>query len=137
MLDVPLGVSALLIDLDGVLYVEQEPIPGAVDAIEQLRGCVAALRFVTNTTAQSRTRTLQKLDRLGFSVSEGELVTPAALAVRYCRKRGHRRVALVMNEEVKRDFVELEEASSSADAVIIGVILLVSVGLGFVNEYRA
>lgn len=114
-------VAALLIDLDGVLYVEDDPIAGAVRAVGDLRAGGLALRFVTNTTAYSRDRTLEKLGRLGFSVSGGELVTPAALAVRHCRERGHRRVVLVMNEEVKRDFVELEETSSAAvDAVIVG-----------------
>ena len=118
------GVRALLVDLDGVLYVEDEPIAGARDAVERLRGGLA-LRFVTNTTAHSRARTLDKLTRMGFDVEPGELVTPAALAVRHCRERGHRRVALVMNEEVKRDFAGLEEAGEpgggeQADAVIIG-----------------
>ena len=113
-------VSALLIDLDGVLYVEDEPVEGAAEAIERLREGRFALRFVTNTTARSRTRTLAKLSRLGFSVSDLELVTPAGLAVRHCRDRGYRRAALVMNDEVKRDFAELEETVENAQAVIVG-----------------
>ena len=114
------SVEALLIDLDGVLYVEQEPIAGAVQAVELLRGSGMPLRFVTNTTAHARGQTLSKLARLGFAVKPAELVTPAALAVRHCRERGHRRVALVMNEEVKRDFSELEQADDRVDAVIVG-----------------
>jgi len=116
----PGEVTAVLIDLDGVLYVEEEPIDGAVEAVERLRARGLAMRFVTNTTARSRDRTIAKLGRLGFSVVERELVTPAALALRYCRQRGHRRVALVMNEEVKRDFAALEEAGEHPQAVIIG-----------------
>jgi HAD superfamily hydrolase (TIGR01458 family) len=118
--DVLEGVDALLVDLDGVLYVEEEPIAGAMEAVERFRGRGLALRFVTNTTASSRDRTLGKLARLGFRVASGELVTPAALAVQRCRERAHRRVALIMNEEVKHDFAELQETSDSADAVIIG-----------------
>ena len=114
------GIAALLVDLDGVLYVEEERVPGSVEALKRLRDRGLALRFVTNTTAHSRDRTLQKLTRLDFSVDERELVTPAALAVRHCRERGHERVALVMNVEVKRDFAELEEVASGADAVIVG-----------------
>ena len=78
------------------------------------------LRFVTNTTAYSRDRTLEKLARLGLGVDDRELITPAALAVQHCRERGHHRVALIMNEEVKRDFKELEEISGRVEAVIIG-----------------
>jgi HAD superfamily hydrolase (TIGR01458 family) len=114
------GIAALLIDLDGVLYVEDERVPGSLEALKRLRDSSLALRFVTNTTAHSRERTLQKLTRLGFSVADDELVTPAGLAVRHCQERGHERVALVMNDEVKRDFAELQETASDADAVIVG-----------------
>ncbi len=123
MCDVPLvleGIRALLLDLDGVLYVEDEPVPGAVEAVERLRRSGLALRFVTNTTAHPRGRTLEKLTRLGFDVEERELITPAALAVRHCRERGYTRVALVMNDEVKHDFEGLEETERGAEAVIVG-----------------
>jgi HAD superfamily hydrolase (TIGR01458 family) len=101
--------------------VEDEPVAGAREAIARLRRAGIALRFVTNTTAHSRTRTLDKLARLGFDVEQPELVTPAALAVAHCRARGHRRVALVMNGEVKRDFADLEEAGDGGvDAVVMG-----------------
>jgi HAD superfamily hydrolase (TIGR01458 family) len=114
------AVQAVLIDLDGVLYVEDEPIDGAADAVARLRRAGLALRFVTNTTARSRASTLRKLDRLGIEVTDHELMTPAALAVRYCLSQGYRRAALIMNDEVKEDFADLEEASDHADAVIIG-----------------
>jgi HAD superfamily hydrolase (TIGR01458 family) len=113
-------LRALLLDLDGVLYVEDQPIAGAREAVERLRGGGFALRFVTNTTAQSRARTLDKLTRLGFAVEERELVTPAALAVRHCRAEGHKHVSLVMNDEVKRDFAGLEQAEDGVDAVVMG-----------------
>jgi phospholysine phosphohistidine inorganic pyrophosphate phosphatase len=118
--DPPLSVRAVLLDLDGVLYVEDEPVPGAAEAVAALRRSGLALRFVTNTTSRSRVRTLEKLERLRFAVSDRELVTPAALAVRHCRERGHRRVALLMHDEVKADFEGLEEAEGPVDAVIVG-----------------
>jgi HAD superfamily hydrolase (TIGR01458 family) len=114
------GVAALLLDLDGVLYVEGDPVPGAVEAVAALRGAGLGLRFVTNTTARSRPQTLDKLGGLGFEVEPDELVTPAALARRRCAERGHTRVALVMNDNVKEDFEGLEEADAGVDAVIMG-----------------
>ena len=74
------GLAALLLDLDGVLYVEGDPVTGAVGALEQLRDRGLGLRFVTNTTARSRGQTLEKLDRLGFALDPAELITPARLA---------------------------------------------------------
>jgi HAD superfamily hydrolase (TIGR01458 family) len=112
--------SGLLIDLDGVLYVEDAPVHGAREALERLRERGLALRFVTNTTSRSRPATLDKLRDLGFDVAAEELVTPAALAVRHCRERGMERVALLMNDEVKGDFEELEEDGQDPEAVIVG-----------------
>ena len=114
------GLRAVLLDLDGVLYVEDEPVEGAAGAVAALREDGYRLRFVTNTTTRSLAATHDKLKRLGFLLQADELVTPAALAVDHCRERGHRRVALVMNDEVKLDFAELEEADGWADAVIVG-----------------
>jgi HAD superfamily hydrolase (TIGR01458 family) len=114
------GIGAVLLDLDGVLYVEGEPLPGATAAVEQLRAAGLELRFVTNTTANSRATTLRTLRTLGFELEEDELVTPAALARRLCADRGHRTVALIMNEDVKQDFAGLEESDDEVDAVIMG-----------------
>jgi HAD superfamily hydrolase (TIGR01458 family) len=112
-------MRSVLLDLDGVLYVEDEPLPGAQAALAALRAQAVPLRFVTNTTARPRRAILQRLDRLGFEVAPGELVTPASLAVQHCAQRGHRRVALVMNDAVKEDFAALEEGDDP-QAVIVG-----------------
>ncbi len=114
------GIRALLIDLDGVLYVEEEPIEGAQEAVARLRSAGLGLRFVTNTTARSRRQTLERLVRLGFELEPAELVTPAALARRRCEEAGHERVALIMNEDVKEDFEGLTETDEDAQAVIMG-----------------
>lgn len=118
----PLGrhLRALLLDLDGVLYVEGEPLPGAREAVTELRTRGYGLRFVTNTTARSRRMTLAKLGGLGFQVGEDELITPAVLAHAHCRACGYERVALIMNETVKEDFSGLEEVESGVEAVIMG-----------------
>jgi HAD superfamily hydrolase (TIGR01458 family) len=113
------GRRTVLLDLDGVLYVGGCPVPGAVAAVEQLRAAGLTLRFVTNTTAHSRRETLDKLGRLGFALAEDELATPALLALQHCRERGHRKVALLMRDEVKEEFRELEE-SNEPDAIIVG-----------------
>jgi HAD superfamily hydrolase (TIGR01458 family) len=113
-------VRAVLVDLDGVLYVEDEPVEGAVDAIAALREAGLGLRFVTNTTQRSRGHTLDKLDRLGFAAAPDELITPATLAVEHCRARGHERVAMLMADDVKADLAGLAEAEEGVDAVVVG-----------------
>lgn len=115
-------IRGLLVDLDGVLYVEEEPVTGAREALARLRGAGLALRFVTNTTSRSRAQTLAKLERLGFDVGSGELVTPAVLAVSHCLEHDRRRALLLMNEDVKEDFADLieDQGGEHAEAVIVG-----------------
>jgi HAD superfamily hydrolase (TIGR01458 family) len=114
------SVRVVLLDLDGVLYVEQALVPGAPEAVELLRARGLALRFVTNTTSHSRPDTLRKLHRLGVPLDESELITPAALAVRHCLENGWRRASLLLADDVKDDFAELEEDDDRPDVVIVG-----------------
>jgi len=112
--------QAVLLDLDGVLYVEDEPVPGAREAVAALRAAGLALRFVTNTTSKPRRLILERLARLGFDAADDELSTPSALAVRRCRERGRTRALLLVRDDVKEDFAGLDEAGADADVVIVG-----------------
>ncbi len=54
MLATSAGSLALLLDIDGVLHVGDEPIPGAIEALEDLRARCSGVRLVTSTTSQPR-----------------------------------------------------------------------------------
>lgn len=71
----------LLVDLDGTLYVGDEPVRGAREAIDKLRLSGLALRYVTNTTRKPRREVSEHLGSLGFEVEEAEIFTPARAAV--------------------------------------------------------
>jgi HAD superfamily hydrolase (TIGR01458 family) len=116
----PLRATAVLLDLDGVLYVEDEPISGAVDAVAALRARGLELRFVTNTTSRPRRDILARLERLGIPVPEHELITPARLAVEHCIAAGHRRALLLMRDDVAEDLAGLEAVGADADVVVVG-----------------
>ena len=115
-----LHVRAVLLDLDGVLYVEDEPIEGALEAVAALRDRGLGLRFVTNTTSRPRRDILARLERLRIPVPERELVTPARLAVEHCLAAGRWRALLLMRDEVKADLAGLQEVREGADVVVIG-----------------
>lgn len=122
--------SAILLDIDGVLYVDDDPIPGATDALRRLRD-MAGVRLLTNTTSRSHEQVLAHLRALHFAVARQELLTPAALAVRHCRQRGYRRVALLVAQAVREDLAELEGArcDEPVDAIVLG-----DLGDGFTPE---
>lgn len=126
------GVApAVLLDIDGVLHVGEQPIDGAIEALAQLQRVSAGVRLVTNTTSKSRGQIVEQLRRLGFEVAWEEVLTPAALAVRHCRERGYRSVKLLVAEALREDLAELASVSGGGpvDAIILG-----DLGAGFTAE---
>ena len=112
----------VLLDIDGVLYVGDEPIEGALQAFTELRELSAGLRLVTNTTSRSRRAVLEHLLGMGFDVSLEEVLTPAAMAERYCRERGYRSVTVLVSEGLREDLATVESLKRGAgtDAVVLG-----------------
>lgn len=113
-------VEGLLLDLSGVIYVQDEAVPGAAEALERLRSAGIPIRLVTNTTMRPRRSILERLERFGIEADPDELITPASLAKRRCEEAGYKSVALVVLDELREDLEGLEEKGDSADAVIVG-----------------
>jgi HAD superfamily hydrolase (TIGR01458 family) len=121
----------LLLDIDGVLHVGDEPIPGAIEALEELRRRSAGVRLVTNTTSKPAREIAARLRRMGLQVDDGEILTPAAIALRHCRERGHGAVMLLVRDSLLDDLADLPAAGPDApvDAVVLG-----DLGAGFNEE---
>ncbi|MDE3024096.1 MAG: TIGR01458 family HAD-type hydrolase [Acidobacteriota bacterium] len=110
-------MAAILLDVDGVLHVSGNPIPGAADAVHRLRGDGHRLRFVTNTTTRSRAKLAEELRAAGIEVEDAEVQTTAVAAV--SALRGRRVLALVM-QGIVADLEGLELVGEGADAVLVG-----------------
>jgi len=125
------GAFGVLLDIDGVLYVGDEPIHGAREALTELRELGGGLRLVTNTTSRSRRQVFEHLLELGFDTTLEEVLTPAAMAVRHCQERGYRSVVLLVGERLREDLAALDSDSPSrrADAIVLG-----DLGDGFTAE---
>ncbi len=65
----------VLLDLDGCVWVGDEPTEGAADAVTALRAAGKGVAFVTNDTQLSTEEYVRKLWRLGFQASVEEVVT--------------------------------------------------------------
>lgn len=114
--------KGILIDLDGVMYVEETLIPGAVDAIHYLIEHQISYRFLTNTTVQSKRSLLTKLERLRIPGEIDHIISPPGLAVDYLRKKGSPSCFFVLNESTKEDFAEFPESNTNPQYVIMGKI---------------
>jgi HAD superfamily hydrolase (TIGR01458 family) len=114
------GIEGLLLDLSGVVYVQDEAVPGAAEALRRLRDPGTPIRLVTNTTMRPRRSILERLERLGLEADPSELLTPATLAAKRCAEAGYESVSLVVLDELREDLEGLEEKGDSVDAVVVG-----------------
>jgi HAD superfamily hydrolase (TIGR01458 family) len=110
-------MAAILLDVDGVLHVSGEPIPGAVDAVKRLRDAGHRIRFVTNSTIMSRAQLGEQLRTMGFALDDAELQTTGGVAARILA--GKRVLALTM-AGLLDDLEGLELIGMNADAVLLG-----------------
>jgi HAD superfamily hydrolase (TIGR01458 family) len=110
-------MASILLDVDGVLHVSGDPIPGAAEAVRALRRDGHRLRFVTNNTTRSRRRLTDELGGMGVELEEDELQTTPLVAARALH--GRRVLALTM-AAVRGDLEGVELVDEHADAVLLG-----------------
>jgi len=112
-------VTAILFDLDGVLYVGNQALPDAAWAVHQLYESGLKLAGVTNTTTQSRHTISEKLAKMDIPLAEDQIHTPAALAM---ARIGHKSARLFIRNELQEDFSGIREDESHPDFVVMGDI---------------
>lgn len=103
----------VLLDLAGVLYVAEQPLPGARAALARLRSSPLALRFVTNTSRRTRAALLGALQAMGFDVDAHEVFTAPLAARRWLTTRGLRPLLLI-HPDLAADFAGLPTESPNA-----------------------
>lgn len=114
--------EAILLDVEGVLYIQGEAIDGAPEALARLRERAGGIRLVTNTSSISRKEVIKRVRNAGFDVADEEVLTPAAMAVRYCRSKGFSKVNLMVARSLREDLEEIDVVGTDekADAIVLG-----------------
>lgn len=110
-----------LLDLDGVVWLADEPIPGAADAVARLRDRGERVVFITNNSSATVAEYLEKLDRCGVPTVPGDLITSAQAAA-FLVEPGE--TALVCGgpgvEEALQQRGARTVRAGKADAVVVG-----------------
>jgi HAD superfamily hydrolase (TIGR01458 family) len=110
-------MAAILLDIDGVLHVSGEPIPGSAAAVRRLRDAGHRVRFITNNTTRPRHALAEQLRQFGVEIADEELQTTPTAAARALR--GKRVLALTMAAIVE-DLDGVDLVGWNADAVLVG-----------------
>lgn len=121
--------DAFVIDLDGVVYVGPRLLPGAGDALRELRRMEKHLLFLTNDPRGSRADYAERLKRLGVRSSPAEILTAGAATAAYIQEHEHlrnRRAFVIGSDALKEEIraigldVTQGEAGTTADIVVVG-----------------
>jgi HAD superfamily hydrolase (TIGR01458 family) len=114
--------KGVLIDLDGVLYVGDTAINGAMAAIQFLIDEGYKFRFVSNTTRKCRATIARRLSTMGINIPEQYLFTPPQAAIAYMRNTGKERYYLLTTGDVEEEFESSRRSipAERPDVVVIG-----------------
>lgn len=110
-----------MIDLDGVVRLGTEPVPGAARAVARLRDAAEEIAFVTNNSSQTRAEVAAELDDLGIP-DAAPLVVTSAMAVATLVEPGER-VLLCGGAGIAEALAEAGAevvTDGRADAVVVG-----------------
>lgn len=117
-----MAIEALLLDIDGVLTVSWEPVPGAVDTLRRLRDEGVPFRLITNTTTKTRADLGETLRGAGFEVADDEIVTAVVATAAYLR-RSHpgAKVFVLSDGDATADLEGVEIVDvDRADVIVLG-----------------
>ncbi|MGX1134689.1 HAD superfamily hydrolase (TIGR01458 family) [Streptomyces glaucescens] len=125
-------VRAVLIDIDGVLTVSWQPLPGAVDALREIRAAGLPFALVTNTTSRTRASIAGTLADAGFPVTADDVLTaPAVTAAHLAERYPDARCFLLNSGEIEADLAGVRlvgeggggdgaDAGDAVDVVLVG-----------------
>jgi glycerol-1-phosphatase len=109
--------DALLVDLDGVVYIGDQAVPGAPAALTEVTGRGVAVAYVTNNAFRSPSAVVEHLGRLGICAAEPDVVTSGqAAAAVLARSSAPGAPVLVIGGPGLREAVEAVGLRPVADA---------------------
>jgi HAD superfamily hydrolase (TIGR01450 family) len=119
--------DGLLIDLDGVVWIGREMVPGAIDALSSLLGAGKEIVFVTNNSVKQPSVYAARLRDAGIEIPDDRVLTGGAATARLVAERvGSGGTAFVIGAPGFKETVAAAglkllagEAAQSADAVVV------------------
>lgn len=98
------GIEVIVTDCDGVLWVDNEPIPGSAEMINEFRNQGKKIIFLTNNSTKHREHFLIKLNRLGFIAEKQDIVSSASIVVSFLKRKGfNKKVYLIGSTGLARE----------------------------------
>jgi 4-nitrophenyl phosphatase len=124
-----LAVRTFVFDLDGVVYRGNQPIPGAVDTIENLRRLGHQVYFFTNNSSKTRIEYIEKLTGMGIITDVDHIMTASYATALYLVEQGAqgKSVYMIGREGVREALVSVgmrivaDPDVEKPDYVVVGI----------------
>jgi len=110
--------KAVLIDLSGTVHIGDSLIPGAKAGIDLLKSHGIPIKYVTNSSKESKTYLKNRLCKAGLNVHENELFTSLTAARNYVES-AKLRPLLLLEEEAIQEFHGIQ--TEDPDSVVVGL----------------
>ncbi len=117
------NIRGLLIDVDGVLHVDGEAIPGAGEALASFRAAGVSVRLLTNGTMRTRADLSSRLAAMDIAVPAEEILTAVTATAEYLRSRHpDEPVHLLVSGRIQDEFngIALTDDEATARVVVVG-----------------
>ncbi len=110
-----------ILDLDGVVWLADDVIPGVPEAVERLRAAGHRVLFLTNNSSRKIGYLVDKFEGMGIRVDPGEIVTSAQAAASMLERGSKALVCAAdgVREALAERGVEAVD-EGAADAVVVG-----------------
>ena len=113
-------MKGLLIDLDGVLYVREQIIPGALEVLRFIGEKNVPHCFVTNTTSLNRRQLAGRLEQAGFAIQVEHVFTAPLATAAYLRSLRDPRCFFFASDNLRKDFLGIHLVEENPTHVVIG-----------------
>ncbi len=115
-------VDGFLIDIDGVLVMEDQLIKGAIEAIKYLQSRRIPFLLATNTTRKSRYALSVNLKQLGFAIEPEQIYSAPLAAARWLKGKNVESISLLASGDIYREFKDFRITNARPDYLVIGDI---------------
>ncbi|GAB4561271.1 MAG: HAD-IIA family hydrolase [Anaerolineae bacterium] len=115
--------DGLILDMDGTLYLGEEPLPGALEFVRRLEARGLPFLYLTNNSARDAEAYVEKLRRLGFPAEPGQVLTSGeATALWLKQHHPGTRLFVLGTPSLRREFdrAGFELSDGDADLVVLG-----------------
>ena len=115
------SVRAFAFDLDGTIYLQGTPLPGALELLAALRQAGIPYLFVTNNSSATSDAYLKKLASMGLEPDRSQTLTSNDVAVSHLREQGFRRPYLLATDAVRAEYAQndLQHDEADPDSVLL------------------